>query len=188
MTDVKIRNKLVHLYQRIYTVLQKTVRRDRYTPDIQQVIHVASYYVLVAIQYTVWVSLYFANAASSNRESYKWHMRQLTVAGSTIRYQSCLTWIVLQSTKQMTSPEHSTLFLACTKGLCPACLLPWQQTTLLSTKRQIYGLKQGKTNFYLDWASEIFSPSRCRRWTLTFTAERVHLVLKICFQPHIINH
>jgi hypothetical protein len=183
-----IRNKLVHLYQRIYTVLRKTVRCDRYTPHKQQVIHVTSYYVLVAIQYTVRVSLYFANAASSNRETYIWHMRQFTVAGSTIWYLSCLTCIALQSAKQMTSSEHSTLFLACTKGLRPVCLLHWQQTTLLSTKRQMYRLKQSITNIYLDWASEIFSPSRCRRWILTFTADRIHLIFKICFQSRIINH
>jgi hypothetical protein len=47
---------------------RKKVRRDRYTPDIQM-IHVASYYVLVVIQHTVWVPLYFTNPASSNRDS-----------------------------------------------------------------------------------------------------------------------
>ena len=121
-----------------------------------------SYCVPVVIRYTIWVSLYITSAASSNRERYTWHMCQFTVAGSTIWYLLCLTSTALQSAKQMTSPEYKTLFLTCTKSLCPVCLLPCQQMMLLSTKRHRYGLKQGLTYFYLVWESEIFSPSRCR--------------------------
>jgi len=77
-----IRKKLVHLYQRIYSLAENGPSRLIHTEHTTGE-NVAPYYVVVAIQYTIWVSLYFTQTASSNHESYQLYLCQFTVAGST---------------------------------------------------------------------------------------------------------